>query len=34
MAGGEKENERKELRQEAKELILIFTAIFKKRLST
>jgi four helix bundle protein len=28
------ENERKELRQEAKELILIFTAILKKRLST
>jgi len=34
MAGGEKENERKELRQEVKELILIFTAILKKRLST
>ena len=28
------ENERKELRQEAKELTLIFTAILKKRLST
>jgi hypothetical protein len=29
-----RENERMELRQEAKELILIFTALFKKRLST